>query len=133
MTEPFEILPLDDRGHDGRGAAFFFDPVTIAWLGQVAEIHVVAIAPGKVRGNHQHRDRREVVFLRHDDAVEIAWRGASGNVERERRSGPGAFLVRIEPRTLHAFKNAGEGRVEVVSLSNGHFDRTETEYDVILE
>ncbi len=133
MSGPFAILPLDDR-NDGRGSAFFFDSETLAWLGNIVEIHVVAIAPGKVRGNHLHRDRREVVFLRHDDAVEVAWRTSpDSELRHERREGPGGFLVRIEPRTLHAFKNAGEGRVEVVSLSNGHFDRSETEYHVILE
>jgi len=132
MSEPFEILPLDDR-NDGRGHAFFFDPDTLVWLGPIAEIHVVGITPGKVRGNHRHRDRREIVFLRHDGAVEIAWQAPGGVLGRERREGPGGFLVRIEPLTLHAFKNAGTGAVEVVSLSNGHFDRTETEYHVILE
>lgn len=136
MTTPdlegFELHELPDRG-DGRGAAFFFDPATIEWLGHVAELHVVAIAPGKVRGNHLHRERREIVFVHYEGEVQVAWRAAgtaeAGTLQFE---GNGGFVARIEPGTLHAFKNSGAGFVEVVSLSNGHFDPAETHYETLL-
>ena len=44
----------------------------------------------------------------------------------------GGFLARIESGTLHAFRNSGAGRVEVVSMSNGRFDHAETEYATLL-
>jgi len=131
MSDGFEIVALPDRD-DGRGAAFYFDDDTVRWLDGLAEVHVVGIAPGKVRGNHRHRARREVVFVHYRGAVEIAWQCPGGGVERRRFEGHGAFLARIEPRTLHALRNAGEGAVEVVSLSNGHFSRDETEYVELL-
>jgi hypothetical protein len=128
----FRILHLPDRD-DGRGAAFFFDDDTIAWLGRVAEIHVVAIAPGRVRGNHRHAARREVVFVHHQGAVEVAWRGPGrDDTEHVTFEGAGGFIARIEPGTLHALRNAGTGFVEVVSLSNGRFDPSETDYVTLL-
>ncbi len=136
MNEPerhgFELHELPDRG-DGRGAAFFFDAGTIAWLGHVAELHVVAIAPGKARGNHLHRERKEIVFVHYEGSVDVAWRepGAdeAGTVQF---SGTGGFVARIGPGTLHAFRNSGTGFVEVVSLSNGRFDPSETHYETLL-
>ena len=38
----------------------------------------------------------------------------------------------VAPGTLHAFRNSGTGFVEVVSLSNGHFDPAETHYETLL-
>jgi len=131
MSSGFEILPLPDRD-DGRGAAFYFDDATLRWLGGIAEVHVVAIAPGRVRGNHRHQARREAVFVHYQGAIEIAWQAPGGAVERRRFEGHGGLLARIEPRTLHAFRNAGEGFVEAVSMSSGHFDRNETEYVALL-
>lgn len=128
----FELHELPDRD-DGRGAAFFFDAATIAWLGPVAELHVVAIAPGKVRGNHMHRERREIVFVHYDGAVEVAWRSPGAReIGTKRFEGKGGFIARIEPGTLHAFRNSGRGFVEVVSLSNGCFDPQETHYETLL-
>ena len=128
----FAIHELPDRD-DGRGAAFFFDAATIAWLGHVAELHVVGIAPGRVRGNHLHHARREVVFVHYEGTVDVAWREAgAAEVTSRRFEGRGGFIARIEPRTMHAFKNAGAGFVEVVSMSNGTFDRSETDYETIL-
>ena len=128
----FDLHELPDRD-DGRGAAFFLDAATIAWLGPLAELHVVAIAPGKVRGNHMHRERREILFVHYDGDVEVAWRipGAT-EANTKRFAGRGAFIARIEPGTLHALRNSGAGFVEVVSLSNGRFDLEETHYEILL-
>ena len=128
----FEIYPVPDKG-DGRGSAFFLNEDAIRWLGEVRELHVVAIAPGKVRGNHMHHERREVIFVSYDGAIEIAWREpGSDRTELRRIEGHGGFVAKIEPRTLHAFRNAGEGPVQVVSMSNGRFDPSETEYHTLL-
>lgn len=128
----FHLAPIPDK-NDGRGAAFFLDEDTMTWLGEVRELHVVGIDPGKVRGNHMHRERREVIFVSYDGAVEVAWREPdSDRTEHRRIEGRGGFVARIEPRTLHAFRNAGEGPVQVVSMSNGRFDRAETEYVTLL-
>ena len=132
MSAGLEIVPLPDRD-DGRGAAFHFDAETLRWLAGVADVHVVEIAPGKVRGNHRHRARREVAFVRHRGAVEVAWQAPGGGpIERRTFEGHGGFLARIESGTLHAFRNSGAGRVEVVSMSNGRFDHAETEYATLL-
>lgn len=138
MSEPpddsgFQLVPVPDR-NDGRGAAFFLDEATMAWLGEVRELHVVGIDPGKTRGNHMHLERREVIFASWDGVIEIAWREpGSERTELRRLEGAGGFVVRIEPRTLHAFRNAGDGRVQIVSMSNGRFDRAETVYHTLLE
>ncbi len=125
---PLRFLHLPDKD-DGRGAAFFFDDDTLAWLGAIVEVHVVGIRPGQVRGNHRHAARREVAFVHYEGAVEVAWRAPGGEAQEQRRfDGAGGFITRIEPGTLHAFRNAGAGVVEVVSMSNGRFDRSETDY-----
>jgi hypothetical protein len=132
-AESFGPVELPDRD-DGRGAAFFIEPDVLAWLGPIADVHVVAIDPGKVRGNHRHAARREVIVLHYRGTVEIAWRLPDAlRTEHLRFEGQGALLMRIEPRTLHAFRNSGAGFVEIVSFSNGRFDRTETTYETLLE
>ena len=133
MSDPFGPTDLSDR-NDGRGAAFFVEPDVLEWLGPVADLHVVAIAPGKVRGNHRHAERREVIVLHYQGAVDVAWRAPDAvRTQHLRFEGQGGLLMKVEPRTLHAFRNAGDGFVEIVSLSNGRFDRTETTYETLLE
>ena len=70
MDEAFTLEPLPERD-DGRGAVFRMDLQTLAWVAPVADIHVVAIAPGTVRGNHRHHARREVVWVRYDGVLEV--------------------------------------------------------------
>lgn len=119
--EPLTVVKLEDRD-DGRGSAFYLPEDALEWLGNVAEVHLVAARPGAVRGNHVHHRRREVVLVRAAGPWQLAWRPSGGNSAQRTFQEPGAVLLAIEPGTPHAIKNLGEEELVILSCSSGRYD-----------
>ncbi len=118
---PLTLTRLDDRD-DGRGSALYLPDEALAWLGAVAEIHLVTIRQGAVRGNHVHRRRRELILIRAPGPWELAWREPQGETVRRRFDGPDAVLLAVEPGVAHAIKNLAQAELLITSCSNGRFD-----------
>jgi len=124
---PLSVLRLEDRD-DGRGSAFHLPDEALRWLGGVAEMHLVTIRSGAIRGNHVHLRRREVIVVRSEGPWELAWRAAGeegevgGEVERRRFEEAQGVLLCVEAGVPHALKNLGDRELVVASCSNGRFD-----------
>lgn len=116
--EPLSVVRLENRD-DGRGDAFYLPGEALEWLGGVREVHLVAARPGKVRGNHLHRRRREVILVRARGPWELAWRPPGGDTARRGFEGSGAWLLAVEPETAHAVRNLGEAELVILSCSSG--------------
>ncbi|MGA2192539.1 MAG: cupin domain-containing protein [Nitrospirota bacterium] len=115
-----------ERLHDG----FFNDPKT-GWSaypfmhgpsGRDADIrgvHVVAISPGQVRGNHYHEKTNETLLVFSGRGV-FYWEDGSGISERVIDREP--TLIRIPPGVRHAFRNIGDDTVYLLAVRDGEFD-----------
>lgn len=109
---------------------FFSDPVT-GWAAypfqygfgesgaDIRAVHVVAIMPGQVRGNHYHEKTNEMLFF-------FAGKGAfyweeEGRVHEHPVDGH-PILIIIPPGIKHAFRNTGETTVFLLAVRDGKFD-----------
>lgn len=119
--EPLTVVRLPDRD-DGRGWAFYPPAEALEWLGGVAEVHLLAARPGAVRGNHLHRQCRELIVVRSAGPWELAWRPPGGEAARRTFREPGAVLLTVEPGTPHALKNLGDEELVILSCSSGRRD-----------
>jgi dTDP-4-dehydrorhamnose 3,5-epimerase-like enzyme len=115
------ILVLEDYG-DSRGASFSAPPAYLDFLGATKDLHIAAIRPGCVRGNHFHAERREVIVVVHDDAWSLHWDTGEGTQVSSRAfEGAGAVAVALPPHAAHAIRNDGAALLWIFASTNGRY------------
>ncbi len=90
--------------------------------GGLANIHVVSIEPGAIRGNHRHFAQTERALIIGGPCLFVAQDTATG--ERfERIFQPGElFRIEAAPGVAHGFKNVGRDVVYLLCASDLPFD-----------
>jgi len=117
-----EIQDLTDYG-DQRGFSFTVPAEALRFLCEIKDIHVAAILPGAVRGNHFHRKRREILILTYSSAWSFYWDEGYGTPAQQRRfQGSGAALISIRPGASHAVRNDGTGTLSLMAASSESYD-----------
>jgi dTDP-4-dehydrorhamnose 3,5-epimerase-like enzyme len=118
------IVELVDSS-DARGSSFSPDA---AWLEDgfaLRDLHVVTVLPGKVRGNHFHAERREILVVQYADRWTLFWdSGADTDVQTKQFEGQGSAVLEVAPNAAHAIRNDGERVLHVVGLSDAWYDPT---------
>ncbi len=128
-----EVYPLK-VGSDSRGDSFFVPTSVFHYIGTIHEMHYVTIEPGKVRGNHYHRGRKEFVILIFHGTWKLAWRSlGTGSVNTRDFNGRGGVILQIDSEVVHAIKNTGDSPLHLVSCSNARSTLADTSWEVILE
>jgi dTDP-4-dehydrorhamnose 3,5-epimerase-like enzyme len=116
-----EVLRLSSQG-DERGVSFANDKWRM-FLQQVKDIHIATIRPGAVRGNHYHREQREVLFVTYTDEWSFHWEAEPGGPFLQRRfCGSGCVMITIEPEISHAVRNDGQEDLFLVGVSDADYD-----------
>jgi predicted RNase H-like nuclease len=111
---PVRITPLEARD-DARGSSFGV-PLPFATS---AECHVATLRPGHVRGNHFHREGRELLVVIHRDRWSLYWDdGEKTPVQTRAFEGAGAVEIAIDAPCAHAVRNDGAAELQLVSLSD---------------
>ncbi len=85
----------------------------------IRAVHLVAIYPGQVRGNHYHERTSEMLYI-------FAGRGVfyweeEGNLKQHPIEGE-QTVITIPPGIRHAFRNTGEGTVFLLAVRDGESD-----------
>jgi len=81
-------------------------------------VHVVAIYPGQVRGNHYHDTTNETIFL-FSGKGEFYWE-EDGALRRHELKNPS--IITIPAGIKHAFRNTGDHTVYLLAVRDGEFD-----------
>jgi hypothetical protein len=116
------IIRVQDHG-DSRGSSFTVPSPSLDFLGSVRDMHVADILPGAVRGNHDHKLRREVVCVRYADLWSLYWDSGAGTaILTETFTGAGLVIVEIEPLVSHAVRNDGRFTIHMIGFSDAVFD-----------
>ena len=116
------IVRLPDTG-DTRGSSFVPPPECLEFIDSIRDMHIATILPGAVRGNHYHRQHREVVVVVHSDRWSFHWDSGPGSAIRtEECLGAGAVMLAIEPLAAHAIRNDGAAELYVIGFSNVAYD-----------
>jgi oxalate decarboxylase/phosphoglucose isomerase-like protein (cupin superfamily) len=121
MTSGIEVDSRADAG-DPRGLAFAVPESALAALGGVADVHLMTVRPGAVRGNHSHVLKREVLVVLHQDEWELYWSDPGGTPQCRTFRGAGGVSVTVQPGVAHAIRNTGTADLTVASLSPSPFD-----------
>lgn len=117
MASGIEVISRADAG-DPRGLAFAVPENALAALGGVADVHLMTVRPGAVRGNHFHAHKREVLVVLHEDEWELHWSDPGGTPRSQVFQGAGGVSLSVQPRVAHAIRNIGKVDLTVVALSS---------------
>ncbi len=121
MTSGIEVTSRTDAG-DPRGLAFAVPSDALAALGGVADVHIMTVRPGAVRGNHFHARKREVLVVLHEDEWELHWSDPGGKPQSRVFRGAGGVSLTVQPGVAHAIRNTGTADLTVAGLSPVPFD-----------
>ena len=119
---------------DPRGERCNVPSSVFNYIGMISDMHYVTIEPGKVRGNHYHQGRKEIITLIFHSAWKLAWRSLdTGSVITREFNGMGAVVIQIDPEVVHAIKNTGNSPLHLVACSDAPSMLADTSWEVILE
>ena len=135
VGEQIIVIELDDRG-DERGASFSLRTAELARIGPIQDVHVAAVRPGHVRGNHFHTSRRELITVVYRGAWSLHWDTGPGTPNAERTfTGAGAVLVVVPVGWAHAVRNDGAEDLWLFAASDAAYrpDRPDAERRIVTE
>jgi dTDP-4-dehydrorhamnose 3,5-epimerase-like enzyme len=116
------VTELKDFG-DERGSSF---PAPEACLGggfALRDAHLSTLQPGRLRGNHFHVARQEILLVMFTDRWSLHWdTGNETPVTVRVFDGTGAVIVRVPPYASHALRNDGSSPLHIVGLTDGPYD-----------
>ena len=135
-TPRVQILPLNDTG-DHRGSSFTIPAEAIQFVGSVRDLHLAAILPGTIRGNHYHLRRMEAIVVYyhsnwtfHWDEGPVPGDGAADApeppVQRRDFTGSGACVILVTPGCSHAVENRGSQSMTILGISSEAYDPSES-------
>jgi|SRR6188768_1142126 len=121
MPESIQIYTLPDDG-DERGSAW---PIgrAVEFLDALEDVHLMTLEVGCVRGNHFHRDKREILIVRHSGEWALRWdEGPDQQPHEHVFTDPGAVAMTVPPGCAHAIVNRGGGPMQILSMSDRAYD-----------
>jgi dTDP-4-dehydrorhamnose 3,5-epimerase-like enzyme len=117
---------VGDSG-DLRGSSFSIPAEWSRFLPSAIDLHITSLKPGRIRGNHYHKTRKEVIAVLHFDGWTLYWdEGQGGDGHRQEFRGRGAVMLTVEAGATHAIVNSGARDLFTVGLTDGPFDPADT-------
>jgi dTDP-4-dehydrorhamnose 3,5-epimerase-like enzyme len=117
-----KITRLADTGDD-RGSSYAPDHNWHAFLGTLADMHITTVLPGKIRGNHVHLRKREILVVIHADRWSFHWDEGPGTpAQKSAFEGSDAELIEVPPGCSHAVRNDGSVSLTVLGFSDRIYD-----------
>lgn len=128
MLTDVVITQLPDTS-DERGLSFSLPAETITRL-TVRDVHLAAIRPGFVRGNHYHTQKIELITVIYTDDWSLHWDTGEGTMVRSRTfSGSGAVSVQFPFLWSHAVRNDGKQDLWMFNANDRAFDPSDPNAD----
>ena len=123
MLSEIVVTPLPESSDD-RGFSFSLTAASIADVA-VRDVHIAAIRPGFVRGNHYHAKKTELITVVYRDDWSLHWdTGLETPVQSRTFSGFGAVSIGIPFLWSHAVRNDGREELFLFNLTDMSFDRS---------
>jgi dTDP-4-dehydrorhamnose 3,5-epimerase-like enzyme len=121
MTQRVEVHVLSDEG-DERGHAWQLGSC-VDFLSAIEDVHVMTLEPRCVRGNHFHREKREILIVEHEGEWALSWDDGPSDPPQERRfDQPGVVVVLVPPGCAHAVENRGGGTMRITAICDRPYD-----------
>jgi len=124
MHSDVVFAPLPDLT-DERGVSFSV-PAQILYDLAVRDVHIAAVRPGHVRGNHYHEKKAELITVIYADDWSFHWdTGPDTAVSSQEFAGSGAFSIQVPLLWSHAVKNDGIKDLWLFNMTDMSFDPTQ--------
>lgn len=125
--QPIKITTLENYG-DTRGALYNISDADLQFLDNIQNIHFGKIRPNSIRGNHYHRQGKELLIITYSDVWTLAWaKKDAAEISTKKFAGSGSVLIKIKEGVAHTLKNDGDRDLELIALSNRRFSRISTD------
>jgi oxalate decarboxylase/phosphoglucose isomerase-like protein (cupin superfamily) len=122
-----EFMFLSDST-DQRGQSVSITSNELGVLSEIRDVHIAAIKPGSIRGNHYHLSRRELITVVYDGECSVHWDTGDGTQRRFRRFfGAGAISFAPPTGWSHAVRNDGASIIWIFVASDKPYDRSATD------
>lgn len=120
-----EIIVTDlPESSDDRGFSFSLTASLIADL-PIRDVHIAAVRPGCVRGNHYHAKKTELITVAYRDDWSLHWdTGPDTPVQSRTFGGQGAVSINIPFLWSHAVRNDGQKELFLFNVTDMSFDRS---------
>ena len=113
---------------DVRGLSFSILSHHMSLIGPARDVHIGEIRPGRIRGNHFHATRGELIAVVFSDRWSLHWdTGPDTMVHASEFDGSGAVLVVPPNNWSHAVKNGGERSLWIIAISDIPHDRNDSD------
>jgi oxalate decarboxylase/phosphoglucose isomerase-like protein (cupin superfamily) len=122
LNSGLRITVIEDSG-DGRGSSFPVPGACLTGGFPVHDAHLSTLMPGRVRGDHFHVARQEILLVMSVDRWSLHWdSGAGTRVDSRAFDGPTAVVIQVPPHASHAIRNDGDAPLQIVGLTDGPYD-----------
>jgi dTDP-4-dehydrorhamnose 3,5-epimerase-like enzyme len=123
MLSEIVITHLPESSDD-RGFSFSLTASSIADMA-IRDVHIAAVRPGYVRGNHYHAKKTELITVVYRDEWSLHWdTGPDTPVQSKAFGGRGAVSVGIPFLWSHAVRNDGQEELFLFNTTDMSFDRS---------
>jgi dTDP-4-dehydrorhamnose 3,5-epimerase-like enzyme len=117
-----QFLEIPNKG-DSRGFSFTIPSEALAYVGNVADVHVSSIKAGAVRGNHYHVKLRQAIVVLPGSKWSFHWDEGEGTPTQNRTfDGSTAILVLVAVDASHALRNEGDSILWLTAISSDVYD-----------
>jgi dTDP-4-dehydrorhamnose 3,5-epimerase-like enzyme len=105
-----------------RGSSFTLPGELLGAVGSAKDAHFASILPGRVRGNHYHKEKDEHLLVFNGCPWALFWDDGEGTPVQQRRfEGDKVVIIGIRPGAAHAMVNTGTRELFFVGLSDRAF------------
>lgn len=117
-----DVIELPESS-DQRGLSFSLLVDHLRTIGRVEDVHIAAIGPGHVRGNHYHLERGELIAVVYQGPWSLHWDTGPDTARRQRDfTGRGAVAIAPPVTWSHAIRNDGDTDLWIFVVSDRPYD-----------
>jgi len=121
-TNGVNFLSIIDSTNDERGRNYSIPDSAFKFINNISDIHIAEILPQKVRGNHFHKNKKELILVYYKDSWALKWSHHDKNEDHEEFfSGDGVILVEISQNYAHSIENTGNSNLIICAMSNTRY------------
>jgi dTDP-4-dehydrorhamnose 3,5-epimerase-like enzyme len=123
VPDQLKFMPLTEST-DARGLSFSITPTELRALPNINDVHIAAIAPGTIRGNHYHLAKIELITVVYKDEWSFHWdTGPESSIQCKKFLGEGAVSVSVPQGWSHAVRNDGSLDMWIFVASDKFYNR----------
>lgn len=112
------FTPLPESS-DERGVSFALLSDVLTRMDKVLDVHIAAVRPGAIRGNHYHSVKSELITVVYSDTWSFYWDTGDGTEVHSRQfPGRGGVAITVPNDWAHAVRNEGASDLWLFNLAD---------------